>query len=222
MVTGQGFVTKYKPSTKSYAAVFNKDLLPAVADFNIKFEAEVQKIIYAHDIETTLKAAGISYIIFKLTSWFSLYTLLVSSVVLTFTAPAAYFHNKKEVDAAVHKYTQCAKAKIDEYTKLAHKSAAPHIETLIKKTGPVGSFISSKIPTRTAGSTVGASPSSYAHTNVATTKVAAPAEPAAVKIPEVSTATTTGASKFPEVPATLVDEVKAAAKTTGEVPAPTI
>ena len=212
LVTGQGFVTKYKPATKSFAAKLNNDALPLIADFNLKLESEVQKIIYAHDLETTLKAAGVSYILYKLTSWFTLYTLLVTSVVLTFTVPAGYFHNKKQIDAAVHKYSECAKAQASELYQKGHKAAGPHIETLIKKTGPVGSFISSKIPTRTAGSTVGESPAAYAN-----------------KIDETTSATTTGASKFPDVPKTttsIVDEAEGlqaeVTKATGEVPAPNL
>lgn len=61
---------------------------------------------------------------------------------------------------------------------MAQDKVSPHIDALVKKTGPVGSFISSKIPVRTAGSTVGE--------EIATE-------------PEAS-ATTTGASKFPEIP----------------------
>lgn len=145
----------------------------------------MQKIIFSQDIETTLKAAGLSYVLYKVTSWLSLYALIATSVVLVFTAPAVYFQNKKQIDAAAAHYSKLAKEKTAEYTELAHKQAAPHIETLIKKTGPVGSFISSKIPTRTAGSTVGSDTS------------------ASFKdIPETATAHTTGASKFPEVPAT--------------------
>lgn len=145
----------------------------------------MQKIIFAHDIEATLKAAGLSYVLYKVTSWLSLYALIATSVVLAFTVPAVYFQNKKQIDAAAAHYSKLAKEKTSEYADLAHKQAAPHIETLIKKTGPVGSFISSKIPTRTAGSTVGSDHS------------------ASFKdIPETSTAHTTGASKFPEVPAT--------------------
>lgn len=108
---------------------------------------------------------------------------MFAAVVVAFTAPAVYQKNKKEIDAAVAQYSKLAKDKSSEYAKLAHEKAAPHIDTLVKKTGPVGSFISSKIPTRTAGSTVGSDKStSFAG------------------IPE-STATTSGASKFPDVPA---------------------
>lgn len=179
MVTGQGFVTKYKGSAKSYAQCFNTNVLPHVADFTEQLEAQFNKIVYAHDIESTLKAAGLSYILYKVTSWFSLYTLIVVSVVLAFSVPAVYFKNKKEIDAAVAQYSKLAKDKSGEYAKLAHAKAAPHIDTLVKKTGPVGNFISSKIPTRTAGSTVGDK-----------------------HFEEPASATTSGASKFPDVPAT--------------------
>lgn len=183
MVTGQGFVTKYKGVPKSYAKYLNGHILPQFAKLNEELEQKFQKIIYAHDIETTLKAAGFSYILYKVTSWFSLYTLVFAAVVVAFTAPAVYSKNKKEIDAAVAQYSKLAKDKSSEYAKLAHEKAAPHIDTLVKKTGPVGSFISSKIPTRTAGSTVGSDKStSFAG------------------IPD-STATTSGASKFPDVPA---------------------
>ena len=76
LVTGQGFVTKYKPAAKSYAKQFNSEVLPQVARCSEKFEEQIQKVIYAHDIEVTLKAAGLSYVLYKITSWFSLYTLV--------------------------------------------------------------------------------------------------------------------------------------------------
>lgn len=198
LVTGEGFVTKYKGVPKSYAKYINGNILPHVANFNEELEQQFQKIIYAHDIETTLKAAGLSYVLYKITSWFSLYTIVFAVVVLVFTVPVIYSKNKKEIDAAVAQYSKLAKEKTSEYAKLAHEKAAPHIDTLVKKTGPVGSFISSKIPTRTAGSTVGSDKATSFE-----------------GIPE-STATTTGASKFPEVPAStpstvedLIDEGKA-------------
>lgn len=186
LLTGQGFVTKYKPAAKSYAKKFNSEVLPLVARFNEKFEDQIQKVIFAHDIETTLKAAGISYVLFKVTSWFSLYTLVFATVVLTFTLPAIYVHNKKEIDAAVTQYTKLAKDKTSELTAAAHKKAGPHLDAFAKKTGPLGSFVSSKFPVRTAGTTVGKDTSAYK---------------------EPVSATTTGASKFPEVPSSADDSI---------------
>ena len=69
----------------------------------------------SHDIETTLKAAGISYILYKLTSWFSLYTLIFIFVVLIFTVPVIYKTYKKEIDAAVADITKTIKTKSAGY-----------------------------------------------------------------------------------------------------------
>lgn len=154
--------------------------MPHVAQFNEKFEQEIQKILYSHDIEATLKGAGISYILYKITSLFSLYTLITIAVVLAFTVPAVYVRNKKEIDAAVAEYTKLAKEKTSEYTKLAQEKAAPQIEALAKKTGPVGNLIKNYLPTRTAGTTVG--------------------NDRAASYDGQTTASTTGASKFPDVP----------------------
>lgn len=159
LVTGQGFVTKYLGSVpKSHSETLRSKVLPAVGDAAGAAEAYVHKIVFAQDIESTLKAAGVSYIVYKLTSWFSVYSLLVVSVLLAFSVPPFYKANKKEIDAAVAQFTKVVKDKTAEYTELAHKKAAPHIETLTKKSGPLGSFIQSKFPTRTAGSTVNAPP----------------------------------------------------------------
>lgn len=190
LVTGTGFVTKYGPSTNAFANQFNNEVLPLVAKFNVKLEKEFQSIVYAHDIETTLKAAGLSYILFKITSWFSIFTLFTTSVVLAFTVPAVYLKNRKQIDALVAEYSACAKSRFANVSKLAKEKAAPIVENLIEKSGPLGNFINSKFPTRTAGSTVGPSKATFG------TKAD---EVSSVKVP--STASTSGASKFPDVPA---------------------
>lgn len=59
---------------------------------------------------------------------------------------------------------------------------------MIEKSGPVGAFVKSKIPTRTAGSTVGDDRSATFGTKADSVTV----EPVAAK--------STGASTFPEVP----------------------
>lgn len=154
LVTGQGFVTKYKPSSKTYAKTVKESVLPSIGRGVEKLEEELQKIVYSHDIETTLKAAGLSYILYKVTSWFSFFTLLTTSVALLFTVPVIYVKNKKEIDAAVGQLSQVVKDKTSELSTVAKDKAAPHIQTLVEKSGPVGNFLKSKFPTRTAGSTV--------------------------------------------------------------------
>lgn len=186
---GQGFVSKYKPTARSYAKRINDSILPHVADLNVKLESEVNKIVYAHDIETTLKGAGISYILYKITSLFSLYTLVFVAVVLLFTVPAVYVRHRKEIDAAIAEYTKIAKAKTAEYTKLAHEKAGPHLEALANKTGPVGAYIKKAVPNRTTGSTVGTDRSSTFEQSTAS-----------------STGASTGASKFPDVPSSSLND----------------
>lgn len=188
LIVGEGFVSKYAGSPNRKSETFRQLVLPALASFAECFEAELHKVVYAQDTEATLKAAGVSYILYKLTSWFSLYTLAFVTVILTFTVPFVYQQNKKEIDAAVAQYSKLARAKTSEYTALAHKKVAPHLDNFAKKTGPVGSFIQSKFPTRTAGSTVGSPQAGSAHTT------------APLAAEEPSTGVSTGASKFPEVP----------------------
>lgn len=210
MVTGEGFITKYKPSANTIAKQINNDVLPLVAKFNLRLEKEFQDIVYAHDIETTLKAAGISYVLFKVTSWFSFFTLFTTTVVLAFTVPAIYVRNKEHIDALVAEYSACAKSKFANVTKLAQEKATPIVQNLIEKSGPVGNFITSKFPVRTAGSTVGQSKSTFGTkadqhaAPVSTTPVTHSS--AHVAVPS---ATTSGASKFPDVhtvKSSIIDE----------------
>lgn len=198
LITGQGFVTKYTVHGPLYSKIVNESLLPAVGRFATCFESQIQRIVYAQDIELTLKAAGVSYILYFVTSYLSLYTISIISVVLAFTLPYLYIQNKDEIDAAVAHYSKLLKQKSSELTDQAHKAAAPHLDNLAKKTGPVGDFILSKLPTRTAGSTVGSNNDTSYHTG-------AGAEPVAVEKPlegagsAASTAHATGSS-FPSVP----------------------
>lgn len=190
LVVGQGFVTKYRGTPKEYARLFNNSVLPALSNAATIVESHVQSIVYAQDIEATLKAAGASYILYKLTSFFSLYTLLFATVVLAFSFPPLYQANKKEIDAAVAQYSALAKEKTSEYTAVAQKKIAPHLETLAKKTGPVGEFIQSKFPTRTAGSTVGTAPVAES----------APSVPSTSPLASLESAVASGATKLSEAP----------------------
>ena len=191
VLTGEGFVKKYAGTPKLRIDTFRNSVLPVVGDAAEALETEVHRVVYAQNIEATLKAAGSSYILYKLTSWFSLYTLIFATVLLAFSVPYVYQSNKKEVDAAVAQYTKLAKDKSSEYTALAQDKVAPHLDAFAKKTGPVGSFIQSKLPTRTAGTTVGS------HAYSSDYKPNSGATPVSE---EPSVGVTTGATKFPEVP----------------------
>lgn len=188
LATGQGFVTKYLGKPKSQSSVLRESVLPSLANLAETLESRFHQVVYAQDIEATLRTAGVSYILFKLTSWFSLYSLVFASVVLAFSVPVVYQKNKKEIDAAVA-----------HYTKLAKEKAAPVLDAVAKKTGPIGSFIQTKFPTRTAGSTVGTS-----------------------SVEEPSTGYTSGASQFPKVPATNPSVSEVVEDATEKVPEPSL
>lgn len=137
-----------------------------------------------------MKAAGISYIIYKLTSWFSIFSLVVSLVVVAFTVPAIYARFNKEIDAAINEHTKLIKSKTVEFTKEAKKAIEPYISTLVEKSGPVGNFIKTQFPTRTAGSTVGDSKATSFNT--------------AADVP--TSAKTTGSTQFPNVPTSNLNQ----------------
>ncbi|RLV92232.1 Reticulon-like protein 1 [Spathaspora sp. JA1] len=187
VVTGKGLITTYKPSSsQSCAKKFNEEILPHLSSVTVHFEEQFRKIVYAQDIESTLKAAGVSFIAYKLSSWVSVFTLISIAVGLLFTVPFVYTTYKKEIDAFVADASKCAKQKSGEVFDEAHKTLAPHLETLRKKSGPLGDFIQAKLHTRTAGSTV-----KDTNDNVFGTNAAPAAE---------SVGVATGSSKFPEVP----------------------
>lgn len=199
LVTGQGFVSKYVPVRKeSCAACFNKNVLPAVEKFTVCAESRVKSIIYGENLECTLKAAGLCYINYKLTSWFSIFTLLVIAVVAVFTVPTIYLGNRKEIDAAIQEHTKVLRAKTCELTKQAQKTIEPYINLLIEKSGPVGNFVKTQFPkTRTAGSTVGDSKSTKY--NISSDSSVGP------KVAVPTSAKTTGASQFPNVPSSTLN-----------------
>ncbi|CCG24045.1 Rtn1 protein [Candida orthopsilosis Co 90-125] len=145
--TGQGFVSNfYKNYSTSFAKPINKHLLPLIGELNVAIEHHLNYIVYARNVETTLKFAGISYIFYQLTSVVSLFTLTIVSVILLFAIPPAYLANKKQVDAFVGKYTACFKQQVGKGVDQIHDA--------LKQT-PVGPYLQKFAPRRTAGSTVG-------------------------------------------------------------------
>lgn len=155
LITGTGFVTRYRPSynktfshkTNNFLQSFSQDL-PAL-------EEEGQKLLYSFNIENTLKASGLFYILYKITSWLSLYKLIFISTVLTFTLPAVYENYQDEINQAVVQFSGIAKEKAGEYSKIASDKAAPYLKQADEKLGPVSGFIKQRYQVRTASTTVG-------------------------------------------------------------------
>lgn len=187
LVTGTGIVSKYRPTKATFGPCFKENVLPQLASAVNLGEHIVQVTVFSVDPVATLKTAGVAYILYKVTSWFSIFTIVATSVALAFSVPYIYSTYQKEIDSAVTEYSSLAQDKADEYYKLAHKKAAPYANQFVEKTGPVGSFVKAKFPTRTAGSTVNSSKYPAAASSASATST-------------TTSATTTGASKFPDVP----------------------
>ncbi|OWB54065.1 hypothetical protein B5S27_g5692 [[Candida] boidinii] len=155
VATGTGFITRFRPATVECLGKSVDTYAAHIVTVLKKFETEFQNLIYSANISNTLKAAGYSYILYKLTTWFSIWTLVFTSVLVAFTVPPIYLKYQTEIDDAVVTYCKVAQDKAAEYQKIASEKATPYLKQAEIKLGPVGSFISSKLPVRTAGSTVG-------------------------------------------------------------------
>lgn len=211
LINGQGFVSKYKPPAhKNIAPRLKNEVFPALADAIGKGEDKFLRVVYAQDFECTLRAAAMLYLWYKLTSWFSLFTLIFIAVVGVFTVPAFYVRNKKEIDAVVSQYYRLIKNKTAEATSDIRKQVQPHLDNLAKKSGPLGNFVQLKFPTRTAGSTVGNNTASSYGTGAdahvgASSGVSKSSTSATSRAAPASSSSSTSASQFPSVPKSSLD-----------------
>lgn len=155
LVTGTGFITRYRPSYNKTFSSQTSSFLQNLSQDLPALEEEGQKLLYSFNIENTVKASGLFYILYKITSWLSLYKLIFLSTVLAFTLPAIYENYQDEINAAVVKYSSVAREKAGEYSKVASAKAAPYLEKADAKLGPVSGFIKQKYQVRTGSTAVG-------------------------------------------------------------------
>ncbi|CCC68351.1 hypothetical protein NCAS_0B02670 [Naumovozyma castellii] len=150
---GQGLITKYGikdcPNTVGY-------LKPHIDCFLKQLpvkQAKMRKLVFAYSPKKTFHAAFTFYLLHKLFSWFSVWTLLFVGVIAAFTSPLTYCTYQKEIDAVVEHLCQCAKAKSNEVCKLACEKSKPLCDKLEKKCGPLCKFIKAKLPASTGATT---------------------------------------------------------------------
>lgn len=159
VVTGTGFASRFRPAQANRLSKLASEYSPKFQSCAANFEKDVVGITFSADIEKTLKIAALSFVLYKITSWFSLYTILLSSLILTFTVPAVYVTYQKEIHQISEKYLSLAKSKAAEYKDIAIKESKPYISQVNAKLAPVTDKIGAYFPkNRTAGTTVGASP----------------------------------------------------------------
>lgn len=181
VVTGTGFVTQFKPATMNCVGNWAEYYAPHAVTILKKVELQAQQLYTATSVQNTVRAGFASFFLYKLTSAFSLWTIAFVSTILAFTAPPIYLANKELIDANVAKAAKVAQDKVVEYKGCACKKLGPHIEKAKKVADPLFKMIESKLPVRTAGTTV---------------------ESTKPVVSEKSTATTTSSSVHQTVPAT--------------------
>lgn len=156
LVTGNGFASRFRPAQYSKLSSYASQLAPKLEQAVSALEAQLQSIVFAADIEKTLKFAALSYVLYKITSLVSLYTVVVSSLILAFTAPAAYVTYQKEIHEAKDKYFTLAKSKAAEYKDIASEKSKPYVSQVNSTLSPYTSKFNGYLPkNRTAGSTIG-------------------------------------------------------------------
>lgn len=214
LVTGTGFASKFKPAPCSHLNTFVKENIPKYESSVAALEAHLLDIVYSKNIETTLKLSGLSFVLYKITSWFSLFQLLFVGLVSAFTLPVIYVNYEKEIKEYQHKVVGISKEKYNEVYKQVGTQIEPHVKKVQDALSPYTAHITKYLPkNRTAGSTVGAeyskdepSVASKPSSSSAATAPTATASGASVH-------STTAASKLPSVPsASLKETVQKAAE----------
>lgn len=183
----QGLVTKYGLQDCPNIVGFLKPKIDEILKKLPVYQAKFRKLVMASSPERSYKAAGVVYILHKLFLVFSLWTLLLLSIIGIFTLPLIYKTYQNEIDECLCQVFRFTKDKSQSFSKVACDKATPYVRQLDEQLSPISSFIASKFPqVRTAGSTV--SPEST------TTFLAA-------KVPvEVESVATTTSASFPSVP----------------------
>ncbi|KAH3677636.1 hypothetical protein WICMUC_001739 [Wickerhamomyces mucosus] len=195
LVTGTGFITKFRPAyTKDFSSQTSQYLNKVIEKLP-SVEENGQKLLYSFNIENTLKASGILYVLFKITSWVSVYNLVLLSTISAFTLPLVYETYQTEINQAVSQGYEVGKAKAEELTKVGYEKAEPILKQLDEKLGPVSKFVKQKYQVRTASSTVSEGQST-GFTSGSSVSESIPVNT------KVSSAETELKSSFPEVPKT--------------------
>lgn len=192
-LTGTGFVTKFKPQPKACVGETADYYAPHVVTILKKIELQTQSLYTAVDVETTLRTGVLAFFLYKLTSAFSLWTLAFTSAVLAFTVPPVYLANKEVIDKNILKGVQLGKAKASEAYKTAEVKFGPQIEKAKSAVAPAWKLIESKLPVRTAGTTVGSDSPSAAN-------ISEPSATTSSSAPHFSSETTTSTSAAKKAP----------------------
>ncbi|CCH57944.1 hypothetical protein TBLA_0A01450 [Henningerozyma blattae CBS 6284] len=151
---GQGLVTKYGIKECPNTVGFLKPRIDALLKQLPVKQAKMRGLVFAHSPKNTFKAAGVVWVLHKLFSVLSIWTVLFISVIAAFTLPLIYHIYQVEIDTAVNKGYLHAKKQGKIAGSMAYKKASPVLQK-------VGSRFNKK-PTSTSTPVAAAAP--VAHT----------------------------------------------------------
>lgn len=155
-ILGQSLIGVYvKPHLSKYQlGPLVEEYAPHFVTIFKKLEGKFIDLLTIKDINASFKAGVVSYVFYLLFKLVSLWNLSLIALILAFGIPPVYQSNKKLIDSNVNKYTEIAKEKSNEGLKTIETTLGPHLEKVKEIASPVIKMVESKLPVRTAGSTV--------------------------------------------------------------------
>ncbi|CCD24161.1 Rtn1p NDAI_0C05020 [Naumovozyma dairenensis CBS 421] len=192
---GQGLITKYGIKECPNTVGFLKPKIDEILKQLPVKQAKMRKLVFAYSPKNTFKAAIVLFLLHKLFSWFSVWTLLFVGVISAFTLPITYKIYQKEIDTILTQLCQLLKQKSNELSKVACEKSKPCLEKLEKKCAPLCNLIRNKLPASTS--------TTSSITPMSTTAKLASEVPIEKDIPSATTTTATGttsSSEFPTAP----------------------
>lgn len=155
---GQGLITKYGIKDCPNTVGFLKPRIDALLKQLPVKQAKMRGLVFAHSPKNTFKAAGITWLLHKFFSYFSVSTVLILSVISAFTLPIIYNNNRTTIDSALNHGVGVAHKHGKVVGGLVRQKADP----LIKKMGPISSKFTSKrknanVPQQSNATATGAS-----------------------------------------------------------------
>ncbi|SCU93796.1 LAFA_0F18250g1_1 [Lachancea sp. 'fantastica'] len=191
---GQGLVTRYGIKSCPDVVGFLKPRIDAFLTRVPPTMTKFRTTLMAQSPKTTYKASGVLYVLSKLFSVLSVWSMLFIGTIGMFTVPVVYKTFQKEIDATVAQGVEAGRHHASALQSTVAEKANPYVKQLDEKLGPVSGFIKSKVPaTRVGGSNVTAESS--------TAKLAAD-----VPFEEPAQASTSSAD-FPTAPSTNLGHI---------------
>lgn len=135
--TNDGIISRYKINCDDYKDCFTKTMVPSMNQFFLCLFKSIEKVFLVEDLKCSLKASGVLYILYKLTSWFSIASLLFFFIIMIFTLPFGYTQYKKEIDSCITTICCSMKNVFFQQKSLVQKKLEPYVNKFAKKVKPM-------------------------------------------------------------------------------------